>query len=81
MCSSCDSSSENQSAPDTASRAQTIIMLLMTKFDKVRKIESSSFLFWTIRFRQFSSADPLDDIDIVDEIIPRPTFINKNIYL
>jgi hypothetical protein len=26
----------------------------------------------------FSSADPLEEIDIRDEITPRPTFVNKN---
>jgi hypothetical protein len=29
----------------------------------------------------FSSADPLEEIDIGDEITPRPTFINKNMSL
>jgi hypothetical protein len=29
----------------------------------------------------FSSADPLEKIDIGDEIAPRPTFVNKNMSL
>jgi hypothetical protein len=29
----------------------------------------------------FSSADPLEDIDIGDGIISKPTFVNKNMYL
>jgi hypothetical protein len=29
----------------------------------------------------FSSADPLEEIDIRDGIIPRPTFVNKNMSL
>jgi hypothetical protein len=29
----------------------------------------------------FSSADPLEEIDIGDGIIPRPTFVNKNMSL
>jgi hypothetical protein len=29
----------------------------------------------------FSSADPLEEIDIGDGIIPRPTFVNKNMPL
>jgi hypothetical protein len=29
----------------------------------------------------FSSADPLEEIDIGDGITPRPTFINKNMSL
>jgi hypothetical protein len=29
----------------------------------------------------FSSADPLEEIDIVDGITPRPTFVNKNMSL
>jgi hypothetical protein len=29
----------------------------------------------------FSLADPLEEIDIGDEITPRPTFINKNMSL
>jgi hypothetical protein len=29
----------------------------------------------------FSSVDPLEEIDIGDRIIPRPTFVNKNMYL
>jgi hypothetical protein len=32
-----------------------MMYLLITKFDKFRKIGSSSFLFRTIRFRQFQS--------------------------
>jgi hypothetical protein len=28
----------------------------------------------------FSSADPLEEIDIGDGITPRPTFINKNVF-
>jgi hypothetical protein len=29
----------------------------------------------------FSSADPLEEIDIGDEITPQPTFVNKNMSL
>jgi hypothetical protein len=29
----------------------------------------------------FSSADPLEEIDIGDGIISKPTFVNKNMYL
>jgi hypothetical protein len=29
----------------------------------------------------FSSADPLEEIDIGDGITPRPTFVNKNMSL
>jgi hypothetical protein len=29
----------------------------------------------------FMSADPLEEIDIGDEIFPRPTFVNKNMSL
>jgi hypothetical protein len=29
----------------------------------------------------FSSADPLEEIDIGDGITPRPTFVNKNMFL
>jgi hypothetical protein len=29
----------------------------------------------------FSSADPLEEIDIGDEITPRPTIVNKNMSL
>jgi hypothetical protein len=29
----------------------------------------------------FSSTDPLEEIDIGDEITPRPTFVNKNMSL
>jgi hypothetical protein len=29
----------------------------------------------------FSSVDPLEDMDIGDEITPRPTFVNKNMSL
>jgi hypothetical protein len=39
-------------------------------FDEVEKLGQS-----------FSSADPLEEIDIGDGITPRPTFVNKNISL
>jgi hypothetical protein len=39
-------------------------------FDEVEKLGQS-----------FSSADPLEEIDIGDEITPRSTFVNKNISL
>jgi hypothetical protein len=39
-------------------------------FDEVEKIGQG-----------FSSADPLEEIDIGDEVTPRPTFINKNMSL
>jgi hypothetical protein len=29
----------------------------------------------------FSSLDPLEEIDVGDEITPRPTFVNKNMSL
>jgi hypothetical protein len=29
----------------------------------------------------FSSVDPLEELDIGDEITPRPTFVNKNMSL
>jgi hypothetical protein len=31
--------------------------------------------------QDFSSADPLEEIDIGDRITPRPTFVNKNMSL
>jgi hypothetical protein len=39
-------------------------------FDEVEKLEQG-----------FSSADPLEEIDIGDGITPRPTFVNKNMSL
>jgi hypothetical protein len=39
-------------------------------FDEVKKLGSD-----------FSSADPLEEVDIGDGITPRPTFINKNMSL
>jgi hypothetical protein len=39
-------------------------------FDKVEKLG-----------QDFSSADPLEEIDIGDRITPRPTFVNKNMSL
>jgi hypothetical protein len=39
-------------------------------FDEVKKLEQG-----------FSSADPLEEIDIGDGITPRPTLVNKNMTL
>jgi hypothetical protein len=39
-------------------------------FDEVKKLGQG-----------FSSADPLEEIDIGDGITPRPTFVNKNMSL
>jgi hypothetical protein len=39
-------------------------------FDKIEKLGQG-----------FSSADPLEEIDIGDGITPRPTFVNKNMSL
>jgi hypothetical protein len=39
-------------------------------FDEVEKLEQG-----------FSSADPLEEIDIGDGITPRPTLVNKNMTL
>jgi hypothetical protein len=41
-----------------------------TNFDEVEKLGQG-----------FSSTDPLEEIDIEDGIIPRPTFVNKNMSL
>jgi hypothetical protein len=42
----------------------------MEDFDEVEKLGQS-----------FSLDDPLEEIDIGDGITPRPTFVNKNMYL
>jgi hypothetical protein len=39
-------------------------------FDEVKKLGQG-----------FSSIDPLEEIDIIDGITPRPTFVNKNMSL
>jgi hypothetical protein len=38
-------------------------------FDEVKKLG-----------QRFSSADPLEEIDIGDGITPRPTFVSKNVF-
>jgi hypothetical protein len=39
-------------------------------FDEVKKLGQS-----------FSLVDPLEEMDIGDEITPKPTFVNKNMYV
>jgi hypothetical protein len=46
------------------------ICKVIEDFDEVEKLG-----------QDFSSADPLEEIDIRDGITPRPTFINKNMSL
>jgi hypothetical protein len=46
------------------------ICKVIEDFDEVEKLG-----------QDFSSADPLEEIDIGDGITPRPTFINKNMSL